>query len=69
MLEALRESNNSDGRIAPRYLNLEQAGQYVGDMSANAVRHLVRQGELRRIGTRLFITRDDIVDLMRSKRS
>ena len=70
VVEALREHSDTDGRVAPRYFTLEQAGQYIGGISAEAVRFMVRKKELpaSHIGSRLFISREDIDDLMRRRR-
>jgi len=48
--------------IEPRYLTLQQAGDYLGGRSAEAVRMMCKRGRLLMIkqGTRIFVDRFDI---------
>jgi hypothetical protein len=48
--------------ITARYLTLAQTGQYLGGLTSEAVRHMVRNGKLpvSKLGGRLFIATRDI---------
>ncbi len=55
-------------KIEPRYMTLEEAGQYCGGRTAEAMRAMARRGRIRVIkqGKRLFMDRLDIDASMQS---
>lgn len=52
--------------VRPAFLTLEQSGQYMGGLTSEAVRHMVRNGKLpvSKLGGRLFIAVRDIDQAM-----
>jgi hypothetical protein len=63
-----RTVNKKVVEIQPKYLDLRQAGLYMGGLTAEAVRHMVRNGRLpvSKLGGRLFIATQDIDEAMES---
>jgi hypothetical protein len=49
-------------RIAPRYMTLEETAQYCGKSSAEAVRSMLRRGQLPciKLHGRIYVDREDI---------